>query len=456
MVAILSLANLLCAADSKPVVEDSINVTVVGTLHTGIVAIGGETTRTTITAKGVTWELDFGKHADFRQSAENLDGKKVQVSGTLERRPGIEIRERWIVTVTDFGPAGAGVAVGTTRDDVSWLPEVQSPPSDIPREGIGTLAPLLIDPNGREITTRDAWERLRQQIREEWLKFLGPMADPRPAVKLEVLKSELVGPLSRELVRYEGEPGSFVEGYLLRGGKTRDGRKRPGIVALHQTTNKSIDEIAGVSGPSDMAIGAKLAQNGFIVFCPRCFLWQDAADYNEAVARHRERHPQSLGMAKMLYDAMRGVDVLVSLPDVDAERIGACGHSLGAKETLYLAAFDERVKAAVASEGGLGFRSTNWDAPWYLGPAIHDESFPLNHHQLLALIAPRPFLILGGESGRGAADGDRSWPLLEAALPVWMLYGEPVRLALRNHHLGHALPPTEYALLQEWLTTYLQ
>jgi dienelactone hydrolase len=456
MFAVLSLASLLCAADPNPMVEDSITVTVVGTLHTGIVAIGGETTGTTITAKGVTWELDFGKHADLRQSAKRLDGKKVQVAGTLERRPGIEIGERWIVTVTDFRDAGAAAAVGTSREDVSWLPGVQTPPTDIPREGIGTLAPLLVDPNGRNISSRDAWEQHRQQIRDEWLKFLGPMPDPRPAVKLEVLKSELVGPLSRELVRYEGEPGMFVEGYLLRDSKTRDGRKRPGIVALHQTTNKSIDEIAGVSGPSDMAIGEKLAQNGFIVFCPRCFLWQDAADYNEAVARHRERHPDVLGMAKMLYDAMRGVDVLVSLPDVDVDRIGACGHSLGAKETLYLAAFDQRIKAAVASEGGLGFRSTNWDAPWYLGPAIQDESFPLNHHQLLALIAPRPFLILAGELGRGAADGDRSWPLLDAALPVWKLYGEPARLGLRNHHLGHALPPAEYAYLQEWLTTYLK
>ena len=57
-------------------------------------------------------------------------------------------------------------------------------------------------------------------------------------------------------------------------------------------------------------------------------------------------------MAKMLYDAMRAVDVLESLPYVDKQRLASVGHSLGAKETLYLAAFDERIKAAVASEGG--------------------------------------------------------------------------------------------------------
>jgi dienelactone hydrolase len=341
-------------------------------------------------------------------------------------------------------------------DDVSWLFRVQTAPPDIPRQGIGTLAPLLIDQKGQAIATRDGWEEQRKRIRDEWRKFLGPMPDPRPAVKLEVLKTQEVRRVYKELVRYECEPGMFVEGYLLRRIGALDGRKRPGIVAFHQTTQDTIDEVAGVSGPRDMWIGESLVHSGFVVFCPRCFLWQDAANFDEAVARHRRRHPQSLGMAKMLYDAMRGVDVLASLPDVDADHIGAVGHSLGAKETLYLAAFDERIKAAVASEGGLGFRSTNWDAPWYLGPAIRDEGFPLNHHQLLALIAPRPFLILGGEAGPGAADGDRSWPLLEAALPVWKLYGEPTRLGLRNHHRGHALPNVEFFYLNEWLKTYVK
>ena len=273
-------------------------------------------------------------------------------------------------------------------DDVSWLFRVQTPPSDIPREGIGRLVPLLVDRNGKEISTLEGWEQHRKNIREQWLKFLGPMPDPRPSVKLEVLKTDQTRRVRKELVRYECEPGMFVEGYLLRRVEAHDGKKSPGIVALHHTTKDTIDEIAGLSGSREMWIGESLAQSGFVVFCPRCFLWQDAADYQEAVAKHHKRHPKSLGMAKMLYDAMRGVDVLVSLPDVDTDRIGTVGHSLGAKETLYLAAFDERIKSAVASEGGLGFRSTNWDAPWYLGPAIRDDRFRLNHHQLLASSPP--------------------------------------------------------------------
>jgi len=341
--------------------------------------------------------------------------------------------------------------------DVPWLSEVTTAPSEAKAESLGRMDSLLIDSSGQAITSLDEWQAQRNSIREKWLQFLGPMPNPRPPVVLEVLKSEISESVTRELVRYEGEPGLFVEGYLLRPKETnRTSQKRPAVVALHQTTNASIDEIAGVSGPDAMQIGLKLAMRGFVVFCPRCFLWQDAKDLNDAVAKHRQRHPKTTGMAKMLYDAMRGVDVLVSLPDVDTHRIGAIGHSLGAKEALYLAAFDERVRCAVASEGGLGFRSTNWDAPWYLGEAIRDEAFPLNHHQLLGLIAPRPFLILGGESGPGAADGDRSWPVMQAAMPVWRLSGEPVHLGLLNHRQGHAVSPESFERMAEWLQTYLE
>ncbi len=341
--------------------------------------------------------------------------------------------------------------------DVPWLAEVTTAPANPPQDVAGRLDPLLVDAAGRPITTLDGWQRRRQAIGDAWREFLGPMPDPRPPVKLEVLSTELVDGVTRRLVRYEGEPGLPVEGYLLLPAGVEPGAagpKRPGLVALHPTTNASIDEIAGVSGAPSQHLGLKLAARGWVVFCPRCFLWQDVPSLDEAVRRHRQRHPDTLGMAKMLYDAMRAVDVLQSLPEVDADRIGAFGHSLGAKETLYLAAFDERVKAAVASEGGTGLRSTNWDAPWYLGEAIGHEDFPLNHHQLLGLIAPRPFLILGGETG-AAADGERTWPLVEAAWPVWQLYGGPIRLGLFNHRQGHTISPESFERIVQWLRAYL-
>ncbi len=341
-------------------------------------------------------------------------------------------------------------------DDVPWLKAVTSAPVIPVVENLGKVETLLQDADGKPITTIQEWEKHRQTIRDQWIQFLGPMPEPRPAVALEILKTESLPTITRQLVRYEGEPGIFVAGYLLIP-KAAVGSKAkyPAVLAMHPTTNATIDDIAGISGQDTKQFGLALAQRGFIVFCPRCFLWQDVNSLNEAVEKHRERHPKTTGMAKMLYDAVRGVDVLESLPQVDRTRIGAIGHSLGAKEALYLAAFDERIKAAAASEGGIGFRSTNWDASWYLGEAIRDPEFPLNHHQLLGLIAPRPFLILGGESGPGAADGDRSWPLINAALPVWNLYGEPTRLGLLNHHEGHSVSEQSFERMAEWLTVYL-
>ena len=105
----------------------------------------------------------------------------------------------------------------------------------------------------------------------------------------------------------------------------------------------------------------------------------------------------------------------------------------------------------------MGFRFTNWNAPWYLGKGIDKDTFPLNHHQLLALAAPRPFLVLAGEnSSPSASDGDRTWPLVEAALPAWRLYGGRSRLGLFNHRQGHSIPPIAFSRLHEWLATYLR
>ena len=178
--------------------------------------------------------------------------------------------------------------------------------------------------------------------------------------------------------------------------------------------------------------------------------------FRSRVAAFGQRHPGCKGMAKMLFDAQRGLDVLEALPQVNRTRLGAVGHSLGAKEVLYLAAFDDRVKAAVSSEGGIGIRFSNWDAPWYLSDAVNSDAFKATgheHHELLAMIAPRPFLLVGGDS----ADGKRSWPFIDAALPVYRLHGPDRRppLGLFNHGQGHSVPPEAGKRIEQWLLTYV-
>ena len=340
--------------------------------------------------------------------------------------------------------------------EVSWLADVQRPPEKPSPFDVGTMKPLLVTDGGDPVRDLAGWARRREAIRAAWLSLLGPMPAPPTDSKIEVLKSESLPEGTRQLIRYECETGLFVEAYLLRPDTAKFPGPRPGIVALHPTTTSTFDETAGVSGKEPRQLGLLLMRRGFVVICPRCFLWQDAETLPLAVEKFRTRHPETLGMHKMLYDAKRATDILVAQPNVNAKRIGAVGHSLGAKEVLYLAAFDDRIQAAVASEGGLALRSTNWDASWYLGPKIREASFERNHHELLALIAPRAFLILGGESGPGAADGERSWPLIEESLPVYRLHTKSPRLGLLNHRQGHSIPDEAGAKLIEWLETYLR
>lgn len=95
------------AQDNKKEAKDkeAKKVELTGTLSTGIVAIGGETTGTIIKTQEGTFELDIGKQKDLREKAEKLSGKTVTVVGTLAIRRGVEVKERRIVTVTSLDEA---------------------------------------------------------------------------------------------------------------------------------------------------------------------------------------------------------------------------------------------------------------------------------------------------------------------------------------------------------------
>jgi dienelactone hydrolase len=339
----------------------------------------------------------------------------------------------------------------TPQDPPAWLPEVQQPPAVVPANATRP-APLLFDAEHRPITTAQGWAQRRAELDRRWREFLGTIAGPLPAPSIKVLEEDRPTGVIRQLVRYEAEPGLPVEGYLLRG----DGpsRSRPGVVVLHSTIDYTIRQPAGLEGPEDKHIGLHLARRGYLAFCPRCFLWQYGRPgrISEAVDWLRKRHPGITGMAKMLFDAVRALDVLEAQADVDRNRLGAIGHSLGAKEALYLAAFDPRVRAAVSSEGGIGITYSNWDAPWYLGEAVRRPGFGLDHGQVLSLAAPRAFLLLGGES----ADGDWSWPYIDAVRPVWALAGAPEAVGLFNHRQGHAFPEIAQRRAYEWLDWFLR
>jgi len=100
------LATPSSAAEEGPRdAKEYIRVEIKGRLQSGVVAIGGETTGTTITASGATWELDLGDSKKLRALAEENNGKTVVVTGKLTVRRGVEVRRRTIVTVESLKPA---------------------------------------------------------------------------------------------------------------------------------------------------------------------------------------------------------------------------------------------------------------------------------------------------------------------------------------------------------------
>jgi hypothetical protein len=95
----------------KPAAGDdggSIDVEVVGVVRTGVMAIGGESTGTTVSALGFTWELDLAGNKALVELTERSDGKPLLVKGTLTVRKGVERGRRVIVVVSELKPAPKG------------------------------------------------------------------------------------------------------------------------------------------------------------------------------------------------------------------------------------------------------------------------------------------------------------------------------------------------------------
>jgi dienelactone hydrolase len=340
---------------------------------------------------------------------------------------------------------------------VSWLAETQQRPEKLPADA-KEFPSQLVDASGKPITTVEQWVKRRDEIRTWWQNFLGKMPaerDPARPPEFKVLEEDVVGKVKRQRIEYEVEPGISTEAYLCL--PTDLAAPAPGVVCFHSTVDHSIRQPAGLGSDVQKAFGLKFAQQGRVVLSPRNFLWptNDKIKAKEETEKYLARGPKSTGMAKMLHDALVAVDILAKLPNVDTNRLGAVGHSLGAKEVLYLAAFDERIKTTVSSEGGIGIRFSNWNAPWYLGPAVDEPGFTHDHHELLALCAPRPCLLVAGEVAQKGADGDRGWPFIASALPVYELYTKQPVIGQFNHRQGHAVPPIAEERIEQFFAAYL-
>lgn len=167
------------------------------------------------------------------------------------------------------------------------------------------------------------------------------------------------------------------------------------------------------------------------------------ARYRPIAAEHLRQHPNATGLGRSVSDLRLAVDALMDIDLIDSGRIGVFGHSLGGKLSLFSAALDPRVAAAVTHEPGLGFAHSNWNDPWYFGERIPDDR---DLDQVLRLVSPRPILYSGG----GASDGVHNEALAQSAS------GPASQIETLRHSNGHPLPEDVLASMIAWLRRQLR
>src|SRR5262249_44002003 len=121
-----------------------------------------------------------------------------------------------------------------------------------------------------------------------------------------------------------------VPAYLLI--PTERQGKLPAVLCLHQTVRIGKGEPAGLGGSPNLHYAAHLAERGYVTLAPD---YPSFGDYPYDFAKSRFQS----GSMKAVWNNMRAIDLLASLPEVDAGRIGCIGHSLGGHNTMFTAAF---------------------------------------------------------------------------------------------------------------------
>ena len=154
---------------------------------------------------------------------------------------------------------------------------------------------------------------------------------------------------------------------------------------------------------------------------------------------------------KGIWNHRRAVDVLRSLPEVDGERIGVIGHSLGGHNSLFVSVFEPRIKAAVTSCGFTAFPKyykgnlKGWSHKGYM-PRIATEygldpkRMPFDFTEILGAIAPRPVFI-NAPLRDANFDVSGVQDCVAAASPVYELLGAKDALRPVYPDGAHDFPP---------------
>lgn len=184
----------------------------------------------------------------------------------------------------------------------------------------------------RDAAAATAWQ---EEVRGELLKLLRldvPLAARAawPLTVKELSLEEKTGYVQRD-IEFNVTPEQRIEAIVT----VPEGKGPfPAVVCIH-----------GHGGTRHIVYDRKTVYHGFGVKLAA----EDFVTIAVDVGQHEVRDPKATLMGERLFDLIRCVDYLETLPEVDADRIGCAGLSLGGEMAMWLGAMDTRIQAVVSS-----------------------------------------------------------------------------------------------------------
>ena len=316
---------------------------------------------------------------------------------------------------------------------------------------------MPVDTSGAE-----AFESWRTDTRRHLSAITGMQtmraADPRPVVTESVSCNGYV----RQRMEIHTEPDVVMPLYALLPDDLQAGERRPVVIAPHghgsggknmTAGRRDIPAVADAIDQYNGAYAERFAQAGLIVFASDARAFgerrepvgqdNDEESFMRSTCTPLNHAAISLGQTvtgMWTWDLMRLVDYVLTRDDCDPERIGCAGLSGGGLQTLWLAAMDDRICAAVVSGYFYGYRDSLLDLNSNCGcnyvPGLWQA---VDMGDLGAQIAPRPLLIETGDQDplNGARGLDNVYEQVAITREAYELHGA-------SDCLAHDVQPGEH------------
>lgn len=304
-----------------------------------------------------------------------------------------------------------------------------------------------------------------KEIDRLYREILGPFPE-RVALNVEVIDEEACDGFTRTLISWDNEASERVRGYVLRPIGVAGPRPAMMVFHGHGPWELGKKDTAGVvdRGEGRVPLGPELAKRGFVVMCGDAICWGDrqnpAGDpggvmYERVVAMRLLAEGRCMA-GQYVWDAMRQCDVLQSLEDVDGDRIGAMGVSMGSGHSWLSAMAESRIKALVGISSFYTYKALY--APpikhCYMNHLPNVIKHGLETYDLFRLIAPRPFLMINGTT-EPQDPVEATQELYDKAKHAWEEAGAGEDFRLVFHEAGHGLTPETRALALDWVAEKL-